>query len=95
MNNNDRINFEYSLRPNGMGSKLFWELDQIVTSQIQKPFVEKIMKKGDKLVPVGRATLAEVVFEVGRKLRGLRPLNPDLEVNLELPSGKLTWRERC
>lgn len=96
MNNNDRINFEYSLRPNGMDSTLFWELNQIVASQIQKPFVEKIIaKKGDKLVPVGRATLAEVVFEAGRKLKGLRPLNPDLEVNLELPSGRLTWREKC
>lgn len=86
MNNNDRINFEYSLRPNGMGSTLFWELNQI-----QKPFVDK----GDKLMPVGRATLAEVVFEAGRKLKGLRPLNPNLEVNLELPTGKLTWREKC
>jgi len=47
MNNNDRINFEYALRPNGMDSNIFWELNQIVANQIQKPFVkEEVMMRG-------------------------------------------------
>lgn len=54
MNNHDKINFEYSLRPNGMGSKLFWELNQIVANQIQKPFVkEELVKHRRGIFPEG------------------------------------------
>ncbi len=53
MTRDDRINFEYSLRPNGMDSNIFWELNQIVASQIQMPLEREELVKHRGIFPEG------------------------------------------
>jgi len=71
MNKNDKINFEYSLRQNGMKSTLFWELDGIVRnakSLLAEPS-KGIFPEGTDLEEVREAVRSENWDKV-RKLTG-------------------------